>query len=253
MSEWKRSAIKADGKAAMKRSYWPYVVVSLILAFITGGGAGLNAGSQAADRGDAGSAWADIESIFTDTETDWAIVAATLLAIGAVAVIMGIVSVALRIFAFNPLEVGCRSFFILGRSAKTSVEQVGAGFTGNYWNVVKIQFFRALFTFFWSLLFVIPGIVKSYEYRMIPYILADNPNLSQREAFRLSREMMKGQKWKTFVFDLSFIGWALLGLLTFGILYVFYLHPYYNASCAELYVALRDRTPVLPDAAPHSI
>ena len=58
---------------------------------------------------------------------------------------------------------------------------------------------------------------------MIPYILAENPNLSRKEVFLLSKEMMRGQKWKAFVFDISFIGWWLLGLITLGILVIFYV------------------------------
>ena len=79
-----------------------------------------------------------------------------------------IISLLVKIFGFYPMEVGCRSFFILGQSEKPRFEQVISGFTGNYWNVVKVQFLRALFTFLWSLLFIIPGIIKMYEYRMIP-------------------------------------------------------------------------------------
>ena len=64
-----------------------------------------------------------------------------------------------------------------------------------------------LYTFLWSLLLLIPGIVKAYEYRMVPYLLADYPELSTEEAFRISREMMNGEKMNTFILDLSFIGW----------------------------------------------
>ena len=66
-----------------------------------------------------------------------------------------------------------------------------------------------------------PGIIKSYEYRMIPYILAENPSINWREAFRLSKAMMDGQKWNTFVLDLSFIGWDLLSAVTGGLLGLF--------------------------------
>ena len=165
-------------------------------------------------------------------------------------VIYMIISLLVKIFGFYPMDVGCRSFFILGQSEKPRFEQVISGFTGNYWNVVKVQFLRALFTFLWSLLFIIPGIIKMYEYRMIPYILAENPNLSRKEVFLLSKEMTRGQKWKAFVFDISFIGWWLLGLITLGILVIFYVQPYYNAACAELYITLRDRMQEIPPENP---
>ena len=102
------------------------------------------------------------------------------------------------------------------------------------------MFLRNLFTFLWSLLFIIPGIIKFYEYRMIPYILAENPTLSYKEAFELSKKMMYGQKWKTFVLDLSFIGWYILSLLTFGLLIIFWIAPYMRATNVELYVCLKN-------------
>ena len=70
-----------------------------------------------------------------------------------------------------------------------------------------------------------PGIIKSYAYRMVPYILADNPKMDAMEAIALSRKMMDGQKWNTFVLDLSFLGWYLLGILALGIGTLF-VHPY---------------------------
>lgn len=241
MDKWSMKKIKADGRAAMKRNYWPYVIVSLILGFITANGAALGSRAGEGYSEESGNALPDLQSVFSDPAIGWSVVAATLIAIGAIAVVVMLVEIALKVFVFNPLEVGCRSFFLISRNGKAQVEQVGAGYTGNYRNVVKVQFLRALFTCLWSLLFIIPGIVKMYEYRMIPYIMAESPNVSREEAFRMSREMMNGQKWRTFLYDLSFIGWWLLSLLTFGILIVFYAQPYYNAACAELYITLRDR------------
>ena len=99
-----------------------------------------------------------------------------------------------------------------------------------------------LFTYLWSLLFVIPGIIKGYEYRMIPYILAENPGIDYREAFAASKQMMDGNKWKAFVLDLSFFGWNFLSIFTCGILAIFYVMPYIYMTNAELYVALKEIT-----------
>ena len=87
---------------------------------------------------------------------------------------------------------------------------------------------------------VVPGIIKHYEYRMIPYILAENPTMPREEAFQISRRMMMGQKMDVFVLDLSFIGWTLLGICTVGILLVFYVEPYIYLTHAELYHALKN-------------
>ena len=77
---------------------------------------------------------------------------------------------------------------------------------------------------------------------MIPYLLADNPQMTKEQAFAESKRMMQGQKWKAFVLDLSFIGWFILTAITCGILGVFYVNPYKYMTDAELYVALKEIT-----------
>ena len=75
---------------------------------------------------------------------------------------------------------------------------------------------------------------------MVPYIIAENPAMDYKEAFQISKQMMDGNKWDAFVLDLSFIGWTLLGVCTFGILLVFYVEPYIYLTRAELYHALKN-------------
>lgn len=91
-----------------------------------------------------------------------------------------------------------------------------------------------IFVFLWSLLFIIPGIVKSYSYAMSYYILADNPQMSSNEARKKSIELMKGNKWRLFCLQFSFIGWNLLSLLTLGIL-DFWVTPYKQVATAAFY------------------
>ncbi|MCD7716251.1 MAG: DUF975 family protein [Lachnospiraceae bacterium] len=112
--------------------------------------------------------------------------------------------------------------------------------SGTWSNAVWTQFLRNLYTFLWSLLFVIPGIVKSYEYRMIPWLLADYPDMPAEEAFRISKEMMYGNKWDTFVLELSFFLWDILNSVTFGIVGLFFVNPYKYATRAELYLTLKE-------------
>lgn len=83
-----------------------------------------------------------------------------------------------------------------------------------------------LFTFLWSLLFVIPGIVKGYSYYMTPYILAKYPEIPAKEALKLSMKIMDGRRMELFVLHLSFIGWGILTSLTFGLLGIFFVIPY---------------------------
>lgn len=91
----------------------------------------------------------------------------------------------------------------------------------------------------WSLLLIVPGIIKAYEYRMVPYLLGENPGMSANEAFTLSSEMMSENKWNAFVLDLSFILWNMLSGITFGLAGVFYVFPYICQTNANLYIRLK--------------
>lgn len=169
--------------------------------------------------------------------------AATIAAI--VAVVLGIVlfataiAICIKIFLKNPLEIGGRGFFIENHSTEATISNYGTAFKSNYMNTVLVMFLRDLFTWLWSLLLIVPGIVKSYEYRMIPYLLAEDTSMSYKDAFEESKRMMTGNKWNAFVLDLSFIGWHLLNGLTLGILGIFYVNPYVYQTSAELYIKLK--------------
>ena len=102
----------------------------------------------------------------------------------------------------------------------------GAGFC--------VQFLRGLYTFLWSLLFVIPGIIANYRYAMAAYILAEHPEMTASEAIQASKEMMKGNKWRMFCLSFSFIGWDILAALSFGIGHII-LCPYVEAAAAAFY------------------
>ena len=106
--------------------------------------------------------------------------------------------------------------------------------------MIKISIVSGIKIFLWSLLLIIPGIIKSFEYAMIPFILAENPELEMSEVFRLSKMMMDGNKFRYFCLGLSFVGWILLGILTLGIGIVF-LDPYITASFTLFYEDVRDR------------
>ena len=124
---------------------------------------------------------------------------------------------------------------------KTKKAKIGAFFSGIFKNFFKkwvAEFLMGLYICLWSLLFIIPGIVKYYAYAMTPYIMAEKPNLSINEAITKSREMMKGHKWQLFWLDVSFTGWMLLSIVTLGIALVF-VWPYYSAARAEFYKEIK--------------
>ena len=152
---------------------------------------------------------------------------------------LGLVGLALSLLVFNPLIVGCYRFFLQNSRGGAELNELGAGFKDDWGNVILVMFLRNLFIALWSLLFVIPGIVKAYSYRMVPYLLKDHPELSGTQVITISRQMMKGHKADAFVLDLSFIGWLILSVLTCGILHIFWVGPYIQATDAELYEAVR--------------
>lgn len=96
------------------------------------------------------------------------------------------------------------------------------------------RFLRGLYILLWSLLFIIPGIVKSYSYAMTPFIMAENPDMTASEAINASKQMMDGHKGELFILGLSFIGWQILCVFTLGIGTLF-LNPYMNAAYAAFY------------------
>lgn len=179
----------------------------------------------------------EVEFAPEDEETD-AIVGGLLLAMLIFVYVVLIIAVLVAVFLYYPLEAGTRRFFIKSLNQPAEVKEVAFAYDHGYKNVIKIIFLSRLYVSLWSLLFVIPGIVKSYEYMMIPYLLAENPNMSKEEAFRLSKQMMTGNKWNAFVLDWSFFGWDMLSAFTLGILSIFYVQPYKHLTKAALYEEL---------------
>lgn len=154
---------------------------------------------------------------------------------GITTVVILIVLVA-KVFVGNLLKMGGYRFFILNQTAQPGIGTLLDGFrSGHYVNIVLTMFLRDLFTTLWSLLLVVPGIVKHYEYLMVPYIIAENPAMDYKEAFQISKQMMDGEKMEAFIMDLSFLGWYLLSAVTCGLLAIFYVNPYVQASFAEMY------------------
>lgn len=145
----------------------------------------------------------------------------------------------LRIFIGYSLTVGGRRFFIKLSEGNNSDPSFRFSFDKDYYlKIIATMFLKDVYNFLWYLLFIIPGIVKGYAYRMVPYILAEHPEMESSEVIHLSQEMTQGHKWNMFILDLSFIGWYFLGALAFGIGMVFVL-PYEYATKAELYQVLK--------------
>ncbi len=104
----------------------------------------------------------------------------------------------------------------------------------NFWSAFKVTFLVGLFTWLWSLLFIIPGIIKGLSYSMSMYVLAENNGMSALECINASKNMTYGYKMDLFVLGLSFIGWGLLCIITLGIASIWVV-PYMQATYANAY------------------
>ena len=242
MKTWNRKELKEKAKLRLKANYWKAVLIGLITILIGGAPSvtyKLNDQTGVAETSEQVSATgsAIVEEFSQIPMAGWIVIA-----LCALVLILIVVAIAVLVQAlvFNPLEIGRNRFFYKDLEENAEIKEVCFAFDRGYKNSVKVMFFRDLYTILWILLFIIPGIVKAYEYRMIPYILSENPNMDKNEAFAMSKQMMTGNKWKAFVLDLSFILWDLLGACTCGILHIFYIEPYKRLTDAGLYQALKD-------------
>ena len=141
----------------------------------------------------------------------------------------------------GPLEYGCiRVYLRLVRreDEHAQIKHLWAGFKGKIGQTFVVELLEYIYIFLWTLLLIIPGIIKSYAYAATMYLVHEK-DLSGNEAITASRKLMKGRKWKLFCLDLSFIGWYILSLFTCGILAIFYVNPYKASTNAALYEKLR--------------
>jgi len=221
---WTRAQIKTNAKAVMARNYWQMLGVSVVYILLSGAVA---------------SSTTSVSQVTTETIEEMppsAVIMILLVSLAAAAF-----TLAFSAFVSCPLEVGKNRYFMKNRLMPTRFNDLFFVFGDAkrfYMNVVKTQFLRMLYEFLWSLLLFVPGIIKSYEYRMVPYILAENPSISPKRAFQLSKKMTDGEKWNIFVLDLSFYGWMLLGVLACCV-GAYFVEPYMQATYAALYEAMR--------------
>lgn len=230
---WSRQELKSNARVLMRANYLKAVVAGLILMLLTR--SGYNSARNAARENGADVNVSDVVGMQVS------LIIAILVGVAGVIVIALVINVLLSIFLWNPLEVGCKKVFIDCRYGNPEWGDLLFAFRNGYGHIGAVMFMKDLYIFLWTLLFIIPGIVKSYEYTMIPYLLAENPDMSREEAFAESKRMMDGNKWNTFVLDLSFIGWAILGAITYNIVNIFYTNPYYMLTRAELYHTLKNQ------------
>lgn len=263
---WSRVELKEQAKAALHRNYWKIVLVSTLLLLLGCGAGGYSFHASSGTEPSEGqwvpereqrmeqgmkmagrvlrmdSFWGTEKSFFEDFLIGIIVVVIFLI----IFLVVFAVVLCVDIFLVNPLSVGGNRFMVKSVLDVAQVKELAYAFDHSYKNVVKVLFFRDLYVFLWALLFIIPGIVKMYQYYMVPYIMTEYPDMEYKTALKMSRDMMEGNKWKTFVLGLSFILWHFLGAVTFGIVEVLYVQPYRQLTDAALYCKLRNIPVVNP-------
>ncbi len=278
---WTRKELKQQAKDALQRNYWKTVLVALVMIVFGGNWIGSIFSSAtdmpgevstvmlkeivAADEddwvniGDSDSSMPttseeDTLGVITDKMTDdtdsiektigfiagFIMMLVIFLIVLLVMVAMMLIYEILLVF---PLIVGAGRFMLKSLDGRAEVKDIAYAFDHSYKNIMKTMFHTQLSIFLWGLLFLIPGIYKQYQYRMVEYILAEHPDMPYKDVMRMSKDMMNGQKWKAFVLDLSFILWQIVSVLTCGVAHIFYVAPYQCLTNAALYrrlCAIRD-------------
>ena len=156
----------------------------------------------------------------------------------AVAIILAVLAILLKIFIINPLNIFIARMYLESKSYKVKFGRLKYAFNKEYYlNIVKSVIVLDVYKFLWSLT-LIGGIVKSYSYRMVNFIIAENPKIKPLNALTLSRKMMNHYKMNAFLIDLSFLGWNILRISTIGVAGIL-VDPYYNFTYVEFYYLLR--------------
>ncbi len=141
---------------------------------------------------------------------------------------------------FFPVSIGVAAYYLLrlNGAERFSLRAAGKRIFSGYWRNVWLEFLRMFYIYAWSLLLIIPGIVKMFSYSMASFVRIDHPEYTANECITASKKMMKGHKWDLFMLGLSFIGWgilsAILSIPTLGFSYLWCM-AYFNQSITVFY------------------
>ena len=215
---------------SLKGKYWRAFLVILVLGLLASIGTSLETGSQNLT---------DMLNLVDPSEMDETMELGAAV-VGTIATAMAVVGMAISLFVGNAADVGLAHYFILNTDSKPSFADAFYGFKVKYLRNIGTLLLVGIKIVLWSCLLLIPGIIKSVEYSIIPYILADDAEITSKEAFRKAKEMMMGNKWRLFKLNLSFFGWFVLCVVTCGLGTPFLL-PYVSAANAEFYAELKNQ------------
>ena len=226
----KSKELRAKAWASLKGKYWKAFFVVLVLGVLVSFGSAFITWSQNL---------IDMVNMVDPAEMDNTMKIGALVVLGSASG-LAIIGFIISLFVGNAAEVGLCNYFIKNADSKPSFKDAFSGFKVKYGRNIGTLLLVGIKIVLWSILFVIPGIIKTYEYAIIPYILADDAEISSKDAFKKANQMMKGNKWRLFKLEFSFIGWYILCFFTLG-LGTFFLMPYINAANAEFYLELKNK------------
>lgn len=231
---WTREELKSNAKTVLRRGYWP-VFAYLLIAMMIVGSAGAILGGVAG-----------VLNVFTGiffSAMDNSTFGMILYFLVYMVTVYGL-SFLVVLFGSLPIAVGILRMMSENREGRAELTQIFWAFQGGrYLKIVKVMFHKYIRVFLWSLLFIIPGIIKMYEYYLVEFIISENPDLPPERYLELSSKAMDGEKLNVFVLELSFVGWMLLGILACCV-GVWFVYPYYYATFVELYAAMRAKMTV---------
>lgn len=221
-----RQMIKQNAKEALRFRYWLIVAVELIAGALLGGVSGFSGGISGSGS--------ELKDLAKDPEFGKAFLAIMAVVAGIVAIV-GVVGILYTLLFGNVIKVGLSGIRLKAyKKERFGIVELFSGLKAYKKNVGTMALY-SLFVTLGFMCFFVPGIIVGLGLYEVPYMLAENPDISGMEAIRRSWENMKGHKDELFVLELSFIGWLLLTILTFGVLAIFWTGPYMALAEAGFY------------------
>lgn len=230
------NALKKQANSVLLRSYWKTVFTSALLMIVS-----------------VGTIYNTISDFFTDlpkvyaefqaspfaknAQTNYQIVTIMIILVGGLLLLTSLLRILITLLIKNPVEIGVCLFMKKNIDLENSekVADICYAFDNNYIKNVKTLFFKDLYIFLWTILLIIPGIIKRYDYRLVSYLITDYPDAHSEELFSLSKKYMYGHRKEAFLLDLVFLPWHILGTITLGTVEILYVQPYKELVDAAFY------------------
>ena len=227
------SDFRSKARDALKGNWFIAVITGLVasvLGGLNGGGGGISFNFNTDDS-------ATIEQLLNELQIPQEVLGYILAAFAALLTVSAVYSFVMFIIG-SVVSIGYARFNIdLVEGQTPSISVLFSNF-GRWTTAIWANLLVSIRTFLWSLLFVIPGIIAAYSYAVTTYVLADNPDMTAKEAIDESKRLMDGNRWRLFCLEISFIGWDLVSLFTLGIASL-WVTPYREAARASFYQEIK--------------